>query len=184
MTMRLFRVTQPAEEPVTVAEAKIHCRVDHSEEDALIAMLIKAARLSCEHETGRTLVSCQWELVADKFTAPLAIAYDASAIVSVKFLDANGVQQTVAPEDYTLGASGLLWPVESWPDIGDKPDPVRVRYSAGYATAADVPASLKSWIFLHVAHFYKNRELATAGPMNALQFAAGLLDEARVWRDR
>ena len=46
-------------EPVTLEEARLHLRVDHTDEDALIGSLIIAARELAEHETGRVF-STDW----------------------------------------------------------------------------------------------------------------------------
>ena len=56
-------VTPPATEPVTLAEAKLHLRVDGSDEDALITRLISAAREQCEQELGRALADPTVDLV-------------------------------------------------------------------------------------------------------------------------
>ena len=46
-------------EPVTLEEARLHLRVDHTDEDALIGSIILAARELAEHETGRVF-STDW----------------------------------------------------------------------------------------------------------------------------
>ena len=53
MTLKL--ITAPATEPVTLAEAKVHLRCG-DDEDALLGVLIQAAREQAEHQLGRALV--------------------------------------------------------------------------------------------------------------------------------
>jgi len=50
--MPLQLVTPPVDEPVTLAEAKLHLRVDFDEDDALILALISAARQAAEAITA------------------------------------------------------------------------------------------------------------------------------------
>jgi uncharacterized phiE125 gp8 family phage protein len=70
--MALILVTPPAEEPVSLAEAKSHLRVDFADDDALIAGIIVAARQRAETVCRRALVSQQWRLVVDRFPSPMA----------------------------------------------------------------------------------------------------------------
>ncbi len=63
-------VTAPIEEPVSLAEAKLHLRVDYSNDDLLIAALITAARQHAENDTRRALVTQTWRQVLDQFPAP------------------------------------------------------------------------------------------------------------------
>ena len=58
--MPLVIVTPPAEEPVSLAEAKLHLRVDIADDDALITALISAARQAAETITGRQIVTARW----------------------------------------------------------------------------------------------------------------------------
>jgi hypothetical protein len=63
-----IRITQsPALEPVTLAAAKVHLRVDRSDEDALIEMLISAAREDAENICRRAFVTQKMDLFIDAF---------------------------------------------------------------------------------------------------------------------
>lgn len=59
--------TQPAVEPVSIDEAKLHLRVTHDDEDTLIATLISAARLHAENYCRRAFVTQKWDLYLDAF---------------------------------------------------------------------------------------------------------------------
>jgi hypothetical protein len=59
--------TAPAAEPISTDEAKMHLRVDASDEDMLIQSYIKAARQHCEGVLNRQLVTATWELWLDNF---------------------------------------------------------------------------------------------------------------------
>lgn len=59
--------TEPAEEPVTLAEAKEHARILDTDEDTLITSYIKAARLAIEKYTTRKLVTQSLETFMDEF---------------------------------------------------------------------------------------------------------------------
>lgn len=63
-------VTQPLTEPVTLAEAKLHLRVDNTADDALVSALIAAARQQVETITRRAFITQSWKLVSDKFPSP------------------------------------------------------------------------------------------------------------------
>ena len=60
-------IAQPAVEPVTLAEAKLHLRVDIADDDPLITTLIGAARVAAENICRRAFVTQQWTLFMDAF---------------------------------------------------------------------------------------------------------------------
>lgn len=67
--MALNLVKGPVDEPVSVAEAKLHLRIeqDAHEEDDLILALIRAAREYAETFTHRVFLKQQWQLTMDYF---------------------------------------------------------------------------------------------------------------------
>lgn len=54
--MTPLALTPPAEEPLSLAEARAFLRLDETAEDNLLATLITAARLMVEAASGRLLV--------------------------------------------------------------------------------------------------------------------------------
>lgn len=63
----LVRETAPANNPVTLAEAKAHLRIDSSAEDDLISTLITAATRWAEDYCDRTFCQTQWTMRLDSF---------------------------------------------------------------------------------------------------------------------
>ncbi len=60
-------ITPPATEPVTLAEAKVHLRLETALDDDYVTALISAARQYTEQVCWRALVTQTWELVLDSF---------------------------------------------------------------------------------------------------------------------
>jgi uncharacterized phiE125 gp8 family phage protein len=64
-------VTQPASEPITLDEAKLHLRIEsNTADDLFIASLITAARQKAESITRRAFISQTWKGVMDQFPRP------------------------------------------------------------------------------------------------------------------
>src|SRR3954464_6454211 len=61
--MTSYLLAGPAEEPVSLAEAKEFLKVEDTAEDSLIGTLIGAARLHIEGVTGRSLLAQSWGVV-------------------------------------------------------------------------------------------------------------------------
>ena len=188
--MALIRIASPGEEPVSLAEAKAHCRVDHADDDALISALIVAAREQAEHETGRAFVTQTWELVHDEFPDAFVLRKaPVQSVVSVRYLDdSNGTECELDPADYLLdkdGEPGYVVPNVGlgWPSAWPVPNAVRCRYVCGYGAAADVPQAVKQWILMAVGTLYAQRETLVAGNVSGLpdRFWQGLLDPFRLY---
>lgn len=190
--MSLREITPPAVEPVLLADAKLHLRVDHSAEDDLITSLITAAREAAEHITGRALITQTLELTIDSFpTGEIRLPRPRLAsVTSITYDDAAGAAQVLDPAAYVVNAGsepGRVLPAASaeWPETYDAPNAVRIRYVAGYgANGAAVPASIKAWMMLKIAALYKHREMFITGTITAElpnRFAEALLDQHVVY---
>lgn len=125
------RVVTPADPIVDPSE------IPGSEDDARAIALIAAATEEIDGPTGwvgRCFGPQTLELVADCW-GERVFALPCPPIIgiqSVKYLDANGVEQTVSPSDYAIGSALWFRPNWSAPSLAQAPDPVRIRYLAGY----------------------------------------------------
>ena len=187
--MGLKVITAPTVEPVTLATAKLHARVEIDDDDDLIEAYISAARERAEHLTERALAPATLCLYLDAFPADgIQIPRPpVSAIVSVQYVDGAGDLQTVDSADYALDdAQEPAWLLPaygfSWPSTLDVANAVRVTYTAGY-TADACPAQVKAYILAVVAGMYAQREILASGDKlpKSVQFLDGLLDAYKVW---
>ncbi len=184
---KLVLKTPPASEPVTVAEAKLHCRVDISDDDAWFTNAIVAARQACEVEAKRAFITQTWTAYFDRFPGAAAasscpvqerpVSRDKRAIrmplpplasvTSIVYLDTNGASQTLNASKYLVDDKddpGVIVPAygESWPDTRDQLNAVAIEFVAG---AASVDARVKQGVLMLVAHWYENRETVAVGAM-------------------
>lgn len=172
----------PAVEPVTLVEAKSHLRVDHTDEDDLISILIQAAREMVEKHTNRSLITQTRVIKLDGFPWGDTLRLTdgpVSSITSIYYdddADAN-----------TLLASSLYWTdldsniprvrvKSSFPSTYDKPNAVQITYIAGYgADGSYVPQPLKQAMLLILGHLYENRQqvIVSGSPTGALEIPFG-----------
>jgi uncharacterized phiE125 gp8 family phage protein len=169
--MALVLVTPPAQEPVSLAEAKAHLRVDTADDDALIQALIVAAREHVEHITRRALITQSWDLILDAFPAGEIVMPrpPLQSVTSITYRLQDGTAVTLDPANYVVDAKSepgrvVLVPGKSWPSEELYPaSSVVIRYTAGYGDPGAVPVAIKQAILLLVGHWYENREAAAVG---------------------
>jgi len=189
--MTLTLITAPATEPITLTEAKAHCRVEHSTDDTLITSLIIAARLAAEHELQRPLITQTWQAAYEDFPSDQsAIAlgkFRPIAITSVTYIGQDGIDAVLSPSAYVLDSTtvpGWLHPAydTSWPTARAFANSVRIRFTAGYGAAADVPQCIKQWMLLMIGSMYAFREATTDRAQARLPYINSLLDPERVYQ--
>lgn len=158
---------------LTTAEAKAHCRVDHSTDDTLIASLVAAATAHLDGWAGilgRCLVTQTWRQDLCGFPAGSEIRLPLAPVqsVTVAYSDDADDEQTLDGENYrllptALGASIFLVEGASWPSTYRREDAVRISMTCGYGAASAVPQAIKQAALLMVGHWYANREAVNVG---------------------
>lgn len=160
---KLTVYTAPAIEPVTVAECKTTMRIDHTAHDTLIGNLIKACREYVETVCRRSLINTTYDFRLDRF--PLGSIElqrpPVSAVSSVKYIDLDGVEQTLSASLYHVDIYDeppRIEPEDTWPaTLSGQPNEVTIRYVAGYgAAAANVPERIRQSIIALVSDLYEN----------------------------
>lgn len=167
----LSLVTAPATEPLTLVEAKLHCKIDpeQPDDDALFLDLIEAARDYAETATRRRMVSQTWDLVLEDFPCEtLELPFPpVTSITSISYLDTAGAAQTWSSALYETQLPAGPWaevarirPVygQIFPATYLAFDAVTVRFVCGYDTGLNLrPTLLNAAMKALVAAMYEKR---------------------------
>lgn len=167
----LTLVTAPQTEPITLAEAKLHLRIDTATEDAPITAWIAAARQYGEAFTGRAFIEQTWD---DK-RAGFPYWSDGviwlpkppvTSVPSITYIDTNGTSQTWAADQYQKdlpsGPTAARARITTaygvtYPSTRSVFNAVTVRFVCGYGTAADVPEAIKAAMLLLIQYNYERQ---------------------------
>lgn len=180
-------VTAPSCEPVSLAEAKQHLRIDAdiTDQDTLVSALIAAAREWVENYCRRSLVQRTLALRMDCF--PGQILLPRGPVISIDSItyQSGGASATLAASDYQ--ADLYSTPARVVPPFGGvfpltdegTLNAVTITYTAGYAPLGSptdeaayqlaIPKSVKAAIKLLIGHWFENREAVVLANMQVLQ---------------
>ncbi len=194
--MALTQITAPGSEPVTLSDAKNRLRLyaDQTNDDALVTMLIAAARRHAEMLCASSLITQQWCLTLDSFPgATGAVKLErgpVQTIDTIEYTAMDGSTQLMAATDYTSVLAmdravvspkfGKIWPIPL-PQIGA----VRIKYTAGYGgTEVAVPEGIRQWILMRIYTVWQHRdelEMDRGNPAFPPSFVDGMLDPYRLY---
>lgn len=165
----LKRLTAPEVEPVTLAEAKAHIRVDTSTDDTLISGYITTAREWTEDYLDRALVTQRLVMRLDTFPAeielprpPMVASGTATAVIVTYVTGEAGGTATLSASSYRVDREATPGIIRNlyggtWPSHLIDQNSVSVTWFAGYGAAADVPQRVKSAILMCVHELYEKR---------------------------
>ena len=164
---RLELTTGPTNEPISIAEAKRHMRVEHSDDDIFIGSLIQVAvnYVDATGALGKGMITQTWsEYFGPNLSTVRLSLGPVQSVSSIQYYDANNTLQTDTLSNYyVIGTKGYItiYPKSgyTWPTVFNREDAIKITYVIGFGdTAASVPATVKHALKMLVAHYYENRE--------------------------
>lgn len=168
VSSRLRLVMAAASEPVTLSEAKLFLRIEHTADDTVIARAISTAREAAEQYLNCAMLPQAWEYsVGCTGKRRIMLPFGpATAIDTVSVTNMAGASMAVAPGNYRLGVDGFALFLDP-PPVGDF---LTITYHASLAdTAAALPSLLKQGMLHHVAALAEMRDGTAPMPLASLQ---------------
>lgn len=161
--MNLRLITAPVVEPVSLAAAKSYLRVDASDDDVLIASLIKAAREKGEELSRRAFITQTWEMTVDSWPSNRMLTLfrpRLQSVTYVKYTDRLSVESAWADFRVNIKSEPGTIIFDSLPGGSlQENGGITVRFVAGYGSAdTNVPEQIKQMVLALVAYWYENRE--------------------------
>jgi uncharacterized phiE125 gp8 family phage protein len=171
----LTLVTLPTDEPVSLEDALLYARYEAGVEDALFESLINLGRQQVENITEHQLNEATFIQYFDGFPVNRCFLLSKPPLISVtsvKYLDADGAEQTIDPSNYIVHSKnqhrGIVQFKKdySFPTVRDEQiDSVFIEFVCGYEnwSAEGVPETLKTAIKLFVNDVWSHREYQLDG---------------------
>lgn len=170
-------ITPPAQLAVPLDSAITAARANGAGLDSEVEQAVRTATAEAEFETHRAFIEQTLRLTLDRFDGPIKLPRPRLiSVTHVKFIDQDGQQQTLHPQDYQVDAEsepGYIVPApgKAWPATAARINAVEVQYVAGYGPDhASVPDSVKGFILRRVAEQFGQLSASMAAS------AVGLLD--------
>jgi uncharacterized phiE125 gp8 family phage protein len=184
-------ITAAASEPLTIAECRLHLRIDPDlnsddeethPDDTLILALLGAAREHCENFTGLSLAQRTLEVALDEFPEDEVIELPGGPVVSISSVSVGEESDAeLEAADYVLdnySTPSRILPATTWPTVTASTNTVKIRYVAGFGDGTDdtpLPYALRAAMLLVLGHLYERREDATEKALSSLPLGAEVL---------
>jgi uncharacterized phiE125 gp8 family phage protein len=190
--MATVLLSGPTVEPITLAEAKAHLRVDTSGEDSLIQSLIMASRLHIEAALDLALITQTWRHQRDVWPPSRVLILPLRPIQSltaVTLHDDDATSRSLDVGAFVLDGfanpARLVWRGHGAVSAaGMVANGIEIDFAAGHGDEpTDVPQPIRQALLLLVAHWYENREPVEIGA-TATSIPAGVSDLLMPYRRR
>ncbi|MGM0423068.1 MAG: head-tail connector protein [Pseudomonadota bacterium] len=160
----LTALTDPAVEPIGLAELKTFLRITHDSEDTVLGNYIRAARMFCENYTGKSFITRSYKLAFDVVPRGRVIEIPRTPLVeinSVKTFAADGSENLYEATSYDVDrvAHRLCFkaPLNSHGGLRAY-NALEINFDAGYGTSAeDIPEAIRQGVLIKTAELYEHR---------------------------
>lgn len=181
--------TPPLIEPIGLDEVKAHSRIDLDNDDLLIQSQILAVRNMVEIIYDLALITQTWTMYLDFLPLDCIEIFKrpVQSVSSIKYLDGDGVAQTVSPALYWVDLNSrpprILRAQESnWPYVQSRPSAVAVEFVAGFGDKREnIPPHLISYLLIKTADYYEHRESYSELKLQGLDFVDSLISNERLF---
>lgn len=181
--MPAIQTQPPALEPVSLAEAKAHLRITHTDDDQTISTLITTARAAVEAECQCRMIAQGWSVFLDRWPPCRSVALPVWPVLSITDVITYGEMDTPAtidPAHYVLDqvsrpARLAFRQGRTPPAPGRAVNGIEIRLTAGFGTQAqNMPAPLRQVVLVTLAQLYAQRgdDAAPVVPEAARQLLA------------
>jgi uncharacterized phiE125 gp8 family phage protein len=159
---RLRRLSGSITEPLTLIQTKLHVRVEHSDDDALISELMIAARQMGEYSAAVALAAAPYEAQYEEFLPyPLTLPLrPVASITSLVTENTDGDSSIIPVSNYHLSGDILYTHI-----------PISAAHIAvRFVTSAEIGAyaDIKRALLAHIALMYEQRSGDIPIPQQAL----------------
>lgn len=164
-----------------LADARVQLRLTsgQTEHDAEVEAARDAAIGWAEGYTGHSLQEREWVWSVDRFCSVMRLPVGpVTTVDDVSYYDSDSVDTPLDAADWFLGNQQLVAAYgTTWPVANGVPGGVRVTFTAGYETPADIPPYLMAAVKLAMTSFFEERSSPDlSGAMRAAdQFRAVLV---------
>ncbi len=107
----------PAAEPISLAEAKAYLRVEHDDDDDVIAALIAGSRIHVEAATRRALVTQTWRIVRDAWPTGGRIVVTPQPlrdVTAARVYRDDGTTQSIDLQAFVIDTASAVLAFAAW----------------------------------------------------------------------
>lgn len=207
MTYGLTKTVEADTPALNHAEVKNYLRVDGTDDDLMLDILVGQAVEEAEKVTGRAMLTATFKFTLEDWpreaARPADQPYAPKGVYSRKlYLPRSPLVSVTSIEYYASGASTLsTLPAEQylaitnhlqgfvylkedydWPDLEPRPDAIQITFTAGHGTSTSyLPAQMRQAMLLLCRHYYAGGNPNTHNdPHSDFDKAQVLLEKNRV----